>query len=192
MTGLTGRLDGASNVLLAAPSMGGSRAVCSSLLTEDLADPSVLFVSFTRRPSDCVAQWDDTGVDAGNIGIVTVGDGGGGSVDRPDVVTQNVSTPSDLTGLGIQIGQVLSEWEAPVAVCFDSLTSMLQYVDFETAYEFLHAITGQFHAAGARAHFHIDPEAHDDTQVDGITSLMDARVDMRGEEPRVRTREVIE
>jgi hypothetical protein len=191
MTALTGQLAGASNVLLAAPSMGGTRETCSGLLSDDLDAPSVLFVTYTRQAPTCVSQWEDTGATSRDLGIITVGDAGGGGVDRADAVTQNVSSPSDLTGLGIQIGQVLSEWDAPVAVCFDSLTAMLQYVDFETAYEFLHAITGQFHAAGARAHFHIDPEAHDPTQVDGITSLMDARVDL-GEETTVRTRDVME
>jgi ABC-type nickel/cobalt efflux system permease component RcnA len=68
---------------------------------------------------------------------------------------------------------------------------MLQYVDFETAYEFLHAVTGQVHAADARAHFHIDPDAHDRQHVEAITSLFDARVAL-GDEVRVRTRDVIE
>ena len=190
MTALTGQLDGASNVLVAAPSMGGTRDACSTLLTEGLTEPRVVFVTFTRQPRACVAQWDETGATASAVAVITVGDGGG-DLDRADVAVENVSTPSDLTGLGIKIGQVLSEWDDPVAVCFDSLTAMLQYVDVETAYEFLHAITGQFHAAGARAHFHIDPEAHDPIQVDAITSLMDARVDL-GDEVRVRTREVIE
>jgi hypothetical protein len=106
-------------------------------------------------------------------------------------VTETISSPSDLTGLGIQIGEFLSEWSAPTVLCFDSLTSMLQYVDFETAYEFLHAITGQIHASDARAHFHIDPGAHDQQQIAGITSLFDASVSLE-EEPRVRTRDVIE
>lgn len=189
MNRLAGRLDGASNVLLAAPSMGGDREACSALLTEDLEEPNVLFVSFTRNASACIDQWDETGTDARNIAVITVG--ADGSVDRPDVTTRTVSSASDLTGLGIGIGEVLSEWDPPIAVCFESLTAMLQYVEFETAYEFCHAITGQFHAAGARAHFHVDPEAIDPQQVDGFASLVDARVDV-GESVEVRTRDVVE
>jgi hypothetical protein len=191
MADLTDRLAGASTVLLAAPSMGGGREVCSGLLTDDLDEPNVLFVSFTRQAAACVDQCDAADADAATLGVITVGDAGG-RVDRDDVVTNSVSTPSDLTGLGIQIGKVLSEWDPPVAVCFDSLTSMLQYVDFETAYEFLHAVTGQLHAAGARAHFHVDPVAHERRKIDGITSLFDARVDVDGGELRVRTRDVIQ
>jgi hypothetical protein len=190
MTAVTEQLDGATNILLEMPPMGGGRDVCTSLLAATVDTPSVLYVSFTQQASACIEKWDAGGESAANLGVITVGDSSA-AVDREDVVTESISSANDLTGLGIQIGQFLSEWDAPVAVCFDSLTSMLQYVDFETAYEFLHAITGQIHAAGARAHFHIDPNAHDEKQVAGITSLVDARVSL-GEETRVRTRDVIE
>ena len=190
MTAVTEQLDGATNILLEMPPMGGGRDVCTSLLAAHVDDPSVLYVSFTQQASACVDKWEAGGHSAANLGVVTVGDASQ-VVDRDDVVTESVSSASDLTGLGIQIGQFLSEWDPPVVVCFDSLTSLLQYVDFETAYEFLHAITGQVHAAGARAHFHIDPDAHDPKQVAGITSLFDASVSL-GEETRVRTRDVIE
>jgi hypothetical protein len=169
-------LEGTTNILLEEPPLGEGRDVCSSLLVEGVPEPNVLFVSFTRAASDCVAQLDDDTV--GKVGVITVGDGST-AVDDDSVRTENVSTPSDLTGLGISIGKVLSGWDEPVFICFDSLTAMLQYVDTKTAYEFLHAITGQIHAADARAHFHIDPSAHDSKDVAGITSLFDARLTLR-------------
>lgn len=189
MSELTDQLDGATTVLLEAPAMGADRGVCSSLLTEGLDDPGILFVTFTRQATTCIDELGEAADGAGALGVITVGDAAS-DVDREGVHTQNVSSPSDLTGLGIQIGQVLSEWDAPVTVCFDSLTSMLQYVDFETAYEFLHALTGQFYSANARAHFHVDPSAHEATQVAGITSLVDAAIQVE-DEPIVRARDVM-
>lgn len=185
MSEITDRLDGARNVLLAAPAMGEGRDVCTSLLVEDVDAPNVLFVTYTRRPGACVDQL--AGHPVEEIGVITIGDTV--SESEEDVVG-NLSTPSDLTGLGIQIGTFLSERGSPVVVCFDSLTSLLQYVDFETAYEFLHAVAGQVYAADARAHFHIDPEAHDEQHVAGIASLFDARIEPAGE-PTVRTRDLI-
>jgi hypothetical protein len=161
------------------------------LLAEGATEPSVLYVSFTKQARACIDKWEASDGQARNLGVITVGDAST-ATDREDVRTESISAPSDLTGLGIQIGQFLSGWDAPVAICFDSLTSMLQYVDFQTAYEFLHAITGQVHAAGARAHFHVDPSAHADTEIAGITALFDARVSLSGEEPDVRTREVMQ
>lgn len=186
MTAVTDELDGAQTVLLSEPSMGGGRTVCTDLLT-DASNPSVLFVSYTRQPDDCVGQLAGADTGVGKVGVITVGDTAGGS-DRGDVISETVSAPSDLTGLGIEIGQFLTEWDSTV-VCFDSLTSMLQYVDFETAYEFLHTVLGQVRSADARAHFHIDPDAHDAEDVAAITSLFDARVSV-GDRIRVRTRDL--
>jgi hypothetical protein len=68
---------------------------------------------------------------------------------------------------------------------------MLQYVEVETTYEFLHAVTGQLYAADARAHFHVGTNAHDRQTVDSITSLFDAVVELGDGEPTVRKRELI-
>ncbi|MFC7196871.1 hypothetical protein ACFQL4_23180 [Halosimplex aquaticum] len=127
---------------------------------------------------------------AGHAAVVVVGESPG---SKPDGVTvEHVSSPSDLTGLGIAISELLSEWEDAPRVCVDSLTAMLQYVEAETAYEFLHAITGQLYAANARAHFHIDPSAHDRTTVDSIASLFDAVVKFGDGEPRIRKRHLLQ
>ncbi len=187
MTAIADELEGASTVLLAEPAVGVDRDVCSTLLA-DRAASSVLFVSYTRRPDECAEQLAGTGASVQNVGVITVGDAAG-TTDRADVESESVSTPSDLTGLGIEIGRYLSEFAAPV-VCFDSLTSMLQYVDFETAYEFLHTILGQIHAAGAQAHFHVDPDAHEESTVVAITSLFDASVSVGGQ-TQVRTRDLL-
>ncbi|MEF8821905.1 MAG: hypothetical protein V5A52_06480 [Halovenus sp.] len=189
MAAMISKLEDTTNVLLEEPPLGEGRDVCTSLLVGDVAEPTALFVSFTRSASDCVAQLDDEAVE--NIGVITVGDSSS-SVDDDRVVTDTVSTPSDLTGLGISIGKMLSRWDAPVFVCFESLTSMLQYVEIQTAYEFLHAITGQIHAAGARAHFHIDPSAHDSKDVAGIASLFDGKVTLDGDDREIKTRSLLE
>ena len=187
MANITAQLDGTTNVLLKVPPLDEGRDICTSLLGD--GERSVLFVSFTRQAAACVDQVaDDPGIRT--VGVITVGDTQAG-VDREGVVTENVSTASDLTGLGIEIGKFLSEWDEPVSVCFESLTSMLQYVDYETAYEFLHAVTGQVHAAGARAHFHVDPSAHDDQKIAAIVSLFDASVSLK-DDVEVQTRALLE
>ncbi len=187
MTAITTQLDGATNILLEEPPLGQGREISTALLTEPPGQ-NVIFVTYTRTPSDCVAQL--AGHDIGEIGVITVGEGGH-DVEGAKMVG-SVSTPSDLTGLGIKIGQLLSTWPEPVHLSFESLTAMLQYVDFETTYEFLHAVTGQIHAANARAHFHIDPEAHNPEHVAGLTSLFDARVTVESDSYTVTTRKLLE
>lgn len=189
MTETTTDLAGATNILLEEPPIGHGRDVCTSLLVEGYERPNVLFVTYNQPANECVAQLDNEAV--GNLAVITVGDAST-AVNDSSVATENVSTASDLTGLGIQIGQFLSTWDAPVVVCFDSLTSMLQYVDFKTAYEFIHAITGQIHASDARAHFHIDPDAHGERDVAGIKSLFDASVTLHEDGHSIRKRKLLE
>ena len=186
-------LGDARNVLLSAPSLtGGEREVCTDLLLgADPAETSVLWVTFRRDAGTCIEQWTTaTDAEPSNAAVVAVGDTTP-AVDVAWADVESVSSASDLTGLGIEIGEFLSAWDGEVVVCFDSLTAMLQYVELETAYEFLHAITGQLYAADARAHFHIDPSAHDTQTVDSITSLFDAVVDLGGEDVEVRKRSLI-
>jgi len=187
MGGIVESVGDASSILLQEPSMGGDRGYCTELLTEGIDPAGVLFVTYTRDAGACLDQVG--GPTDLRIGVITVGDGS--SPDVANAETRSVSSASDLTGLGIEIDDILGSWASPVAVCFDSLTAMLQYVEFETAYEFLHATTGRFYAADARAHYHIDPAAHDPTHVAGITSLMDAVITVEDGEAAVRTRELM-
>ena len=185
-------LGDARNVLLSAPSMSGDeRGVCTDLLFgADPAETSVLWVTFRRDPDACLDQWTNATDDRPrNAAVIAVGDVG--TVDAEWAEIESVSSASDLTGLGIEIGEFLSAWEGNVVVCFDSLTAMLQYVEVETTYEFLHAVTGQLYAADARAHFHVGPNAHDRQTVDSITSLFDAVVELGDGEPTVRKRALI-
>jgi len=193
MTDLHSELADARNVLLCAPSMSGGEAeACTDLLIPSSpADATALWVTFRSDATDCVDQWvAETDERPAEAAVVVVGESPG---SQPEGVTvEHVSSPSDLTGLGITIGELLSGWETPPVVCFDSLTAMLQYVDVETAYEFLHAITGQLYAADARAHFHIDPTAHDRTTVDSIASLFDAVVEFGADGLETRKRHLLQ
>jgi hypothetical protein len=183
------QLDGAKNILLEEPPISHGRDTCTDLLVAGASAPHVLFVTYTRRAADCVEQVTGEGVES--VGVITVGDAVA-EIDDESVSTDRVSTPSDLTGLGIKIDEYLSNRSAPVHICFDSVTSALQYVDYETVYKFIHAMNGKIHAAGARAHYHVDPSAHDDKEVAGLVSLFDARLSIADDEHTVEKRKLLE
>ncbi|MUV85669.1 hypothetical protein GJ631_03515 [Natronomonas sp. CBA1123] len=108
------------------------------------------------------------------------------STDPPPVRELDVGTdvePSDLTGLGIAVAESL---RPDTAVCFDSLTAMLQYADRERAFQFLHALGERCASAEATAHFHLDPEAADETTTAALSTLVDVVVDTEDETVSVR------
>ncbi len=188
MTTITTQLDGATNILLKAPPLGQGRAISTALLTTAVSVENIIFVTYTRGPHECVEQL--AGADTGKVGVITVGENQQRAPES--VAVKSVSAPSDITGLGIQIGQWLSTWPEPVHLSFESLTAMLQYVNFEMAYEFLHAITGQIHAANARAHFYLNPAAHPPEHVAGLAALFDAVVSVEDDSYTVTTRPLLE
>lgn len=189
------QLDDAATTLVCAPPMSGAGAgggACMELLSTAADSSTVLWVTYTGSPSAYVDTYRGRGGTASTLAAITVGDTP--AADDPslsDVDIDAVSTPSDLTGLGIKLSQHLSEHD-DVVLCFDSLTALLQYVDVETVHEFLHAVTGHLYAADARAHFHLDPTAHDRQTVDALASLFDAVVTVDGGDRDVRTRELLQ
>jgi KaiC/GvpD/RAD55 family RecA-like ATPase len=167
----------------------GSVDGCLELLSAATAETTVLWVTYSRSPSDCLERYRESG-GAGSLSVIAVGDMPTDTPRDSAVTVKSVSTPDDLTGLGITLSQALSTHDDAI-VCFDSLTVLLQYVDTETAYEFLNAVTGHLYAADARAHFHLDPSAHDSQTVDALASLFDVIVDRDDGEWSVRRRRLL-
>jgi len=188
MSNLGELVGDATNTLVCTPSMQRDDGACLELLSTANPDATVLWVTYTRSPSECIEHYDGEA----SLSVIAVGDRAGGTDPSVSGVTvETVSTPDDLTGLGITLSQTLSTHE-DIVVCFDSLTVLLQYVDHETAYEFLNAVTGQLFAADARAHFHLDPTALDRETIDALASLFDAIVGKQDGEWSVRTRALLQ
>ncbi|MFA1610203.1 DUF7504 family protein [Halobellus rubicundus] len=93
------------------------------------------------------------------------------------IPVKSVPNQGDLMKLGFAITKYLSEWESSSArtlVCFHSLTDALQAAsDPRLVLRFLHVLQHQIEAADARAHFHLDPDAHPSQLILTFTSLFD-------------------
>jgi len=191
-----------STLLLASSFTEGTEERCAEMLHPGMANESnVLWVSYTKSPDQQLRRWQAHYSDRpANMGMVSIDDstrsvaaesGGASDLMGPNKPVETVSSPNDLTGLGIRITEFLTDWEENdnrTVVCFDSLTALLQYVELETAYEFLHILTGRMAAVDAFAHFHMDPEAHDEQTIESITTLMDATVALEDGEEKIRSR----
>lgn len=181
-----GQLPDVYNALLRSPSIDwlSSGACVPPFLPEDgdIVEIDLLAVSYTRTGAEWSAAWrEELGALPRRSVVVGVDDAvREGSDEAVDGVVETSESPDDLTGIGIALSEYLSSWgseDGDVVVCFDSLTALLQYVSLERAYRFLHVLTGRAAAVGARAHYHLDPGAHEDRTLATLTSLFDAVVD---------------
>lgn len=190
MTEICERVGGAAATLVCGPACEGEgRAACRTLLAagvEDGREPVI--ISYDRSAEDCVAALSETDLESVRPGVVLVGDRSGSrDGDQGLSSLQTVATPGDLTALGITLTRHVAETDGRVTVCFDSVSALLDHVPAETVYEFLHTVTSQLYDADARAHFHVDPDAHDETTVAAFASLCDAVVSFDdGPSARVR------
>lgn len=173
------------------------RAACTELMETDRPSNQLL-VTYTQTADGRFRDWRrNHSQQAADMNIVAVGDltrsaqagGGGGGSSLPPIT--GVENPADLTGIGMKVTRRLESWadtKAPITVCFDSVSVLLQHVDPRRAYQFLHVLTTKLQSAGAIGHIHMDPDKHDQQIVDQVASLCDALVEVDGDEWSVRSR----
>lgn len=185
-------LAGANNILLLASPMGSSDSdACSSLLSGDTPPGmDVLSVTFNQSPDARIEQWRTAGgpIDPANLGFIVVGErvrsatAARPSAEGPDLAglgptIASVSSPGDLTGIGIELGNFFEDWADDgneLRLCFHTLTTLLQYADLRSVYRFVHALTGRVRSVRGVAHYHLDPAAHDERTVNTLLALFDA------------------
>jgi hypothetical protein len=179
-------LSEVSNVLLMAPSLGGQgREVCLNLLSQTPpSETNVLTITYTDTPPEWVEHWTEhAGVSPVRGGVVSIGQAEA-SVSDPSWAVKTVENPSDLTGIGIELSELLSGVataagdDEEIAVCFNSITSLLQYADLQRAFRFLHVVTGRVKTVDGVGHYHLDPEAHDRQTLATLKGLFDAVVEV--------------
>ncbi len=179
-------LSDVSNVLLLAPSLGkqGTKMSFDLLSMTPPSETNVLAITYTDTAQEWVEDWFDyVGISPVRGGIVAVGQANA-SIDDPSWAVKTVENPSDLTGVGIELSELLSGMataagdDEHIAVCFDGITSLLQYADLQRAFRFLHVVTGRIKTVDGVAHFHLDPEAHDPQTIATLKGLFDAVIKM--------------
>lgn len=180
---------GDSVLLLSSPMERTDADYC--LAAENAAPPAesnVLSVTLNESADDVAERWVRcAGQLPDQLAVITVGDtnrsaaatDGGSGASGPsgyDMSTATVSSPGDLTGLGIKLSQCLSAWGDhgnETTVRFDSLTTLLQFADLKRSFRFIHVLTGRVSSAGAVGYFHLDPGAHDEQTLATVRGLFD-------------------
>ncbi len=189
-------LDDATNVLLVAPEVGHSVETLFSELLLSLESPPdrVVGVTMSKSPWDFLEPWRrsfPTGsasfsfVSTNTVSRSVAADSGGdwSATAGSDVTRLDDVTPVD--AFGKAIADQIGEDGERTAVCFHSLTDLLEFVDVETAFQFLHVVLSRVRQSGARGVFHIDAGVHDAETIVRLSTLFDLVVEFdRSEPPR--------
>jgi len=186
---LPAELSSASNVLVLEDGSSSVRERVHETLLGGLSEEStdVLAVTFSR-PEPWLDAWADRlPTDGANLGLVQLTETGGWEGRRGNAHVRGVD-PNDLTGLGMAVRDFfdgVSSNARPAVACFDSVTGLCEYNEVRTLFRFLRVITQQVQTAGATAHFHVDPVAHDPRSLARLKPPFDAHVEIGSGEEQV-------
>jgi KaiC/GvpD/RAD55 family RecA-like ATPase len=184
-----------TNILLAGPPLTGKRALGLDILAGGVerGDGAVVVStkdSAKRVLTDLGSRFEVQGKPVTIIDCVTRQQGI--SDAEADENVKYVSSPVDMTGIGIQLSEVLEEFYQRRSVehnrvMLHSLSTLLMYSDLQTVFRFLHVFTGRLQSVDALGLFAIDSTSHDDQTMNTLKQLFDGIVTTHEEgEPTVR------
>ena len=170
-------------LVLSDPLQSHRQSACSDLLDTDQGG-SVLVFAYNRRPRVVVDSVTEHG-DPDTLTILSLAER---DAERPDGdgfgpnVTVDRRSASNLTGIGVDVSRALKahDDETELSVCLGSLTTLLQYVDTQVAFKFLHVTLGRLDAADGTVHAHLDPDAVDEETVATLATQFDSVLERSG------------
>jgi hypothetical protein len=152
----------------------------------------------TKARADRMRSWFESVVgptddwDLSVIDCVTRSTSFGRTDDAPGV--QYLSSPADLTGIGIGLTGLFSDWHgAAVAdprIAVHSLSTFLMYADLKQVYRFLYVTTGRLGTVGGVGAYTLDTNTGSSQVVDTLQQLFDAMIEVRDgpDAPELRVR----
>lgn len=173
------------SILLAGPlGTDSNDQYCGSLLAQSEPETlNVVLVTLLGDPAERIATvTEHLGGDPGTTAVVTAGGSdvataADGSLAAATIET--VADPGDLPQLGLTISGTLADLDddRPTVFCLHSVTTLLQYVDLQRVYRFLHTLMGRLRSVDTVSHYHIDPAAHDEQTMATLRPLFDRVVE---------------
>lgn len=174
-----------TNILVAGPPMTGKYGLALDILAagRDSGDGSIIISTkdgYERVHSQYEEHVPDGGGPLGIVDCVTKQQGAG---TTDEDLVRFVSSPVDLTGIGIELSELLRYLYQQRAVkrnriLLHSLSTLLMYSDLQTVFRFLHVFTGRVQSADALGVFIIDNSAHDTQTLSTLKQLFDGVIEV--------------
>ncbi|WP_440010552.1 helix-turn-helix transcriptional regulator [Halomicrococcus sp. SG-WS-1] len=179
-------IQDASNVLVLAPLTPTGNQACMELIASASPEETNLAaVTYMQPPNQWIDDWRE------NIGtlphetefIHASGMAESESYDEttPKNVTTAVVDPTDPMEIIVPLSEHLEKWtndDRQPVVAVQTLTVLLEYIDFDTAFRYLHILTHRVQAAGAVGYYQIDPDVHDPETINTLKTLFDTVVEV--------------
>lgn len=181
-----------TTVLVAGPAHAGARDLGFRMLAGG-PDEGTIVVTTNQRAERVAADCERAGVavthDSTAI-IDCVGDEDTGVPAR----LLTVSSPSDLTGIGMRFSDVYRDFAqggmTRVRTGLCSVSTLLTFSDLQTVSRFVHTLVGRIDSVDGFGVLLVDPGNHDERTVGTLSQFCGGRIDVRDTEegPEMRVR----
>ncbi|MCQ8893127.1 MAG: hypothetical protein NQU46_00605 [Methanolinea sp.] len=189
-----GGISPGSNILVLAPSMSSGERLGYAVARPKTGEYAII-LSTIMRSVDLLDFFSSARLDPSPIGIIdTVS-----KLSTPDITdttqVKYVSSPSDLTGIGIKLTSIVesifsgdfgssdqSLFPPPIRFYVDSLTTLLMYRRLEVIYQFLHVITSKLRKMEAIGIYSLNNESFDERTISLIKQLMTVVIEVKNEQ----------
>jgi DNA-binding transcriptional ArsR family regulator len=156
---------------------GSTPAVATELLSaRDPRRTNLVVVLYDAVPDEWLTAWlQQVGTRPADLHVVSVGEstrsGSGAAAHSPppgspsgNATIRTVEDPGNVTELGITINECLTEDGdgERTALCFDSVSALLQWTSLEYAVQFLGILAGRLGRNDRTGVFVVRPDAHDE------------------------------
>lgn len=175
-----------TNLLLVGPAETDARTLAVRLLAQGYRNDEESLVITTNGDVDEIVERFRGVTETDDLSSLSIIDCSGESEPEPEGVAPEqfweVQSPGSLTELGISFVEYGDQGGATFAgnrVLFDSLTTLLEHVSEERAFEFIDAFMGRFAASGYFGTWLVDPSALDEQTRTAFEELFDVVVELR-------------
>ncbi|MDY7082253.1 MAG: ATPase domain-containing protein [Halobacteria archaeon] len=182
-------LEPGTTLLISGPVMSGKRGLALEFLAQGSKNNEASIVISTDKDAESILEeYEETTGDSepskfgAGIGVIDCyGSGKSGENDNPTRRIRHVSSPSDLTGLSIQISELIEEFEdaAGIRIAMVSVSTLLMYLDTETVFKFIHVFVSRIRNADGVAFFVLDSSSVEPTTLSTLKQPFDGVIEVR-------------
>jgi KaiC/GvpD/RAD55 family RecA-like ATPase len=180
-----GELD-AGTFLLSGPAMSGKYQLLVDLVVEGFEHGDASLFVTTNEGAGYVVEDIQTGLGRHpeGLGLVDCASEPQGVGNEPPIDrVKYVSSPADLTGIGIGVSELMGSFGDAgvdrVRIAFYSLSTLLMYAEVETVFRFMHVLSGRVESIDGLGFFAVDPTAHDESVINTLKQVFDGMIELR-------------
>ncbi len=173
-----------SNVMVYGPTFTGKAMFVRSLFRKLITSGYGGIYVLTRDSAESLIEWLGEDYDPKLVKIidcVTKSMTG----DARDTESIKRETVMDLTGISAKISKFFEEfWRSGVrdlVLVFDSLSTLLMYMNLQTVFRFLHILTGRVKLTGAIAFYIVEEGMHDEKTIVTLKQLFNGMIEFKEE-----------